>query len=86
MDDIRYWHNRVIYVSCPCVLGLALRNFRNIFILQMVLVVLAIITQLKLRWISVWWVADSYVNGIENDCLLSKGELLEGIYCMTSVY
>ena len=53
MDDIRYSRNRVIYVSCPCALGLALRNVRNIFILQMALVVLTIITKLKLRWISV---------------------------------
>ena len=53
MDDIRYLRNRVIYVSCLCVLGLALRNVCNIFILQMALVVLTIITKLKLRWISV---------------------------------
>ena len=53
MDDIRYSRNRVIYVSCPCALVLALRNVRNIFILQMALVVLTIITKLKLRWISV---------------------------------
>jgi len=53
MDDIPYSRIRIIYVSCPCVLGLALRNVRNIFILQMALVVLTIITLLKLRWISV---------------------------------
>ena len=53
MGDIRYSRIRVIYVSRPCALGLALRNVRNIFILQMVLVVVTIITQLKLRCISV---------------------------------
>jgi len=52
MDDIPYSCVHVIYVSHPCVLGLALRSIRNIFILQMVLVVLTIITMLKLRWIS----------------------------------
>ena len=34
MGNIRYLCIRVIYVSCLCVLGLALRNVRNIFILQ----------------------------------------------------
>ena len=53
MGDIRYSRIRVIYVSRPCALGLALRNVRNIFILQMALVVVTIITQLKLRCISV---------------------------------
>ena len=52
MGDIRYSRIHVIYVLHPCVLGLALRNVRNIFILQMVLVVVTIITQLKLRCIS----------------------------------
>ena len=51
--DIRYSHIHVIYASRLCALGLALRNVRNIFILQMVLVVVTIITQLKLRCISV---------------------------------
>ena len=40
-------------MSRMCVLGLALRNARNIFILQMALVVLTITTLLKLSWISV---------------------------------
>jgi len=53
MDDIPFSHIRVIYVSRPCALGLALRSVRNIFALQMALVVLTIITLLKLRWISV---------------------------------
>ena len=53
MKDIHYSRNRVIYVSCLCVLGLALHNIRNISILQIALVVLTIITQLKLCWISV---------------------------------
>ena len=61
MGDIRYLHICVIYVSCPCALGLALRNVRNIFILQMVLVVVTIITQLKLRCISVTDWIDSLV-------------------------
>ena len=51
MGDIRYSCIRVIYMSRPCALGLALHNLRNIFILQMALVVLTIITQLKLCWI-----------------------------------
>ena len=63
MDDICYSRNCVIYVSCPCVLGLALHNVRNIFILQMALVVLTIITQLKLRWISATdWIDVCYVT------------------------
>jgi len=33
MDDIHYSHIRVIYVSRPCVLGLALRSVHNIFAL-----------------------------------------------------
>ena len=49
MGDIRYSRIRVIYVLRPCVLGHA---FRNIFILQMALVVVTIITPFKLRWIS----------------------------------
>ena len=53
MGDIRYLRIRVIYVSHPCALGLALHNVRNIFIMQMALVVVTIITQLKLRCISV---------------------------------
>jgi len=53
MDDIPYSCIRVTYMSPPCALGLALRNVRNIFILQMALVVLTIITLLKLCWISV---------------------------------
>ena len=53
MDDIHYSHIRVIYVSHPCALGLALRNVRNIFILKMALVVLTNTALLKLRWISV---------------------------------
>jgi len=53
MDDIPFSRIRVIYVSRPCALGLALRSVRNIFILKMALVVLTIITLLKLRWISV---------------------------------
>ena len=53
MGDTCYSHIRVIYVSRPCVLGLALRNVCNIFILQMALVVVIIFTLLKLRWISV---------------------------------
>jgi len=53
MDDIHYSRIRVIYVSRPCALGLALHSVRNIFSLQMALVVLAIIILLKLRWISV---------------------------------
>ena len=53
MSDIHYSRIRVIYVSRPCALGLALRNVRNIFILQMALVVLTNTTLLKLRQISV---------------------------------
>jgi len=53
MDDIHYSHIRVIYLSRPCALGLALRSVCNIFALQMALVVLTINTLLKLCWISV---------------------------------
>ena len=53
MDDIAYSHIHVTYMSRPCALGLALHSVCNIFILQMVLVVLTIVTLLKLRWISV---------------------------------
>jgi len=53
MNDIPYSHIHVIYMSRLCALGLALRSVHNIFILQMALVVLTIITLLKLRWISV---------------------------------
>ena len=53
MYDIHYSRICVIYVSRPCVLGLALRNIHNIFIFQMALVVLTITTLLKLSWISV---------------------------------
>ena len=45
MDNIHYSRIRVIYVSHPCALGLALRNVCNIFM------VLTITTLLKLRWI-----------------------------------
>jgi len=48
MDDIPYSCIRVIYVSRLCVLELALLNVLNIFILQMALVVLTIITLFKL--------------------------------------
>jgi len=46
-------HVFMLFTSGLCVLGLALRSVHNIFILQMTLVVLTIITLLKLRWISV---------------------------------
>jgi len=49
MGDIPFSRIRVIYVSRPCALGLAFRSVRNIFALQMALVVLTIITLLKLR-------------------------------------
>ena len=52
MGDIRYSRIHVIYMLRPCVLGHALRNVRNISILQMALVVVTIITPFKLRWIS----------------------------------
>jgi len=65
MDDIPYLHIHVIYVSRLCVLGLALHNVHNIFILQMALVVLTIITLLKLHWISVTDWIDSLVCSIE---------------------
>jgi len=53
MDDIPFSRIRVISMSRPCALGLALHSVRNIFALQMALVVFNIITLLKLRWISV---------------------------------
>ena len=63
MDDIPYSHIRVIYVSCLRALELALCNICNIFILQMALVVLTIITcwnyagfQWKIELI-VWYIA-----------------------------
>ena len=61
MSNIPYSRICVIYMLCPCALGLALRNVRNIFILQMALVVVTIITLLKLRWISVTDQIDSLV-------------------------
>ena len=51
MSNIHYSRILAIYVSCPSVLELALRNVHNTFILQMALVVLTIITLLKLHWI-----------------------------------
>jgi len=51
MGNIPYSHIHVIYLSRLYALGLALHNVHNIFILQMVLVVVNIITLLKLHWI-----------------------------------
>ena len=53
MGLIRYSRFRDIFVLSPCALGFVLCNVRNIFLLQMVLVVVLIITLLKLCWISV---------------------------------
>ena len=39
MDDIDYSRIRDIFVLCPCVIGFALRNLRDIYFLQMALVV-----------------------------------------------
>ena len=53
MGLIRYSRFRDILALCPCALGFGLRNVRNIFLLQMALVVVLIITLWNLRWISV---------------------------------
>ena len=52
MGLIRYLRFRDIFALCPCALGFGLRNVRNIFLLQMALVVVHIITLWNLRWIS----------------------------------